>query len=137
MRRATRRPPAGRSRAALLLPVLLLGLLLATAAPASAHAVLRASDPADGTVLRTAPRHVTLRFSESVGLPADSFRIYGPGNHRVRTAPAGHAPGESGTARVTLPARLAPGTYTVAWRVVSADSHPVSGALTFSVGERT
>ncbi|MFF9021568.1 copper resistance CopC/CopD family protein [Streptomyces eurythermus] len=121
----------------LVLPVLLLGLLLAAAAPASAHTVLRAADPADGTVLRTAPRHVTLRFSESVGLPADSFRVYDPGNHRVRTAPADHAPGRSDTARVTLPARLAPGTYTVAWRVVSADSHPVSGALTFSVGERT
>ncbi|AKN68999.1 transport integral membrane protein [Streptomyces sp. PBH53] len=121
----------------MLLPALLLGLLLGTAAPASAHAVLRASDPADGTVLRTAPRQVTLTFTESVGLLTDSFRIYDPGNRRVRTGPAGHAPGRSDTARVSLPARLATGTYTVAWRVVSADSHPVSGALTFSVGKRT
>lgn len=29
---------------------------------------------------------------------------------------------------------LADGTYTVAWQAVSADSHPVSGAFTFSVG---
>ncbi|MFF8997866.1 copper resistance protein CopC [Streptomyces achromogenes] len=122
---------------AVLFPGLLLGLLLAAAAPASAHAVLRAADPADGAVLRGAPRHVTLGFSESVGLPAGSFRVYDPGNHRVRTTPAGHVPGRSDTVRVTLPARLARGTYTVAWRVVSADSHPVSGALTFSVGERT
>ncbi|MEU3410934.1 copper resistance protein CopC [Streptomyces sp. NPDC006658] len=122
---------------ALLLPVLLFGLLLAAAAPARAHAVPRASDPADGTVLRTAPRHVTLTFSEPVGLLTGSFRVYDPGNHRVRTAPAEHAPGRSDTARVTLPARLGRGTYTVAWRVVSADSHPVSGALTFSVGART
>ncbi|MFF9770094.1 copper resistance CopC/CopD family protein [Streptomyces sp. NPDC014636] len=121
----------------MLLPALVSGLLLGTAAPASAHAVLRATDPADGTVLRTAPRQVTLTFTESVGLLTDSFRIYDPGNHRVRTGPAGHAAGRSDTARVTLPARLATGTYTVAWRVVSADSHPVSGALTFSVGERT
>ncbi|MFI9245805.1 copper resistance CopC/CopD family protein [Streptomyces sp. NPDC053086] len=120
----------------MLLPALVSGLLLGTAAPASAHAVLRATDPADGTVLRSAPRQVTLTFTESVGLLTDSFRIYDPGNHRVRTGPAGHA-GRSDTARVTLPERLATGTYTVAWRVVSADSHPVSGALTFSVGERT
>jgi copper transport protein len=112
-------------------------LLLGTAAPASAHAVLRATDPADGTVLRTAPRQVTLTFSESVGLLTDSFRVYDPGNHRLRTGPAAHASGRADTAGVTLPARLATGTYTVAWRVVSADSHPVSGALTFSVGERT
>ncbi|MBL1107811.1 copper resistance protein CopC/CopD [Streptomyces sp. 5-8] len=121
----------------MLLPVLLSGLVLGAAAPASAHAVLRATDPADGTVLRTAPREVTLTFTESVGLLTDSFRIYDPDNHRLRTGPAGHASGRSDTARVTLPARLATGTYTVAWRVVSADSHPISGALTFSVRERT
>ncbi|GAB1336514.1 copper resistance protein CopC [Streptomyces sp. E-15] len=135
--RRTARPP----RAVLLLSALLFGLLpgllLGTAAPASAHAVPRATDPADGAVLRTAPRRVTLTFTESVGLLTGSFRIYDPHNHRVRTGPAGHAAGRSDTARVTLPARLATGTYTVAWRVVSADSHPVSGALTFSVGERT
>ncbi|MES4887143.1 copper resistance protein CopC [Streptomyces sp. NPDC096012] len=116
------------------------GLLLAlfgAAAPASAHAALRETDPADGTVLKTAPRHVTLTFTESVGLLTDSFRIYDPGNHRVRTGTADHAPGRSDTARVALPTKLARGTYTVAWRVVSADSHPVSGVLTFSVGART
>ncbi|AOR37240.1 transporter [Streptomyces fodineus] len=112
-------------------------VLLGTAAPASAHAALRTTDPPDGGVLRTAPRHVTLTFSESVGLLTDSFRVYDPHNHRLRTGPADHAPGRSDTARVPLPARLATGTYTVAWRVVSADSHPVSGALTFSVGKRT
>ncbi|MFI9250770.1 copper resistance protein CopC [Streptomyces sp. NPDC053069] len=115
----------------------LLFLLLVPAAPASAHAALRTSDPGDGSVVRTAPRHVTLTFTESVGLLTDSFRVYDPRNHRVRTGPAGHAPGRSDTARVSLPAHLATGTYTVAWRVVSADSHPVSGALTFSVGKRT
>ncbi|MFF7970370.1 copper resistance protein CopC [Streptomyces sp. NPDC007905] len=112
-------------------------LLLGTAAPASAHAALRETDPADGTVLRSAPRQVTLTFTESVGLLTDSFRVYDPENHRVRTGEADHAPGRSDTARASLPARLGTGTYTVAWRVVSADSHPVSGALTFSVGKRT
>ncbi|MFD8370242.1 copper resistance protein CopC [Streptomyces sp. NPDC059688] len=115
----------------------LLLVLLGAAAPATAHAALRESDPGDGTVLRTAPRHVTLTFTESVGLLTDSFRVYDPENHRLRTGTADHAPGRSDTARVPLPATLATGTYTVAWRVVSADSHPVSGALTFSVGKRT
>ncbi|WP_432020631.1 copper resistance protein CopC [Streptomyces sp. 1222.5] len=115
----------------------LLLVLLGAAVPATAHAALRESDPGDGTVLRTAPRHVTLTFTESVGLLTDSFRVYDPENHRLRTGTADHAPGRSDTARVPLPAKLATGTYTVAWRVVSADSHPVSGALTFSVGKRT
>ncbi|MFE1454505.1 copper resistance protein CopC [Streptomyces sp. NPDC058735] len=112
-------------------------LLLGGAGPASAHAALRSTDPGDGSVVQRAPRHVTLTFTESVGLLDDSFRVFGPDQRRVRTGEAAHADGRSDTARVGLPGKLARGTYTVAWRVVSADSHPVSGAFTFSVGERS
>ncbi|TGN74949.1 transporter [Streptomyces bauhiniae] len=115
----------------------LLLLVLGTASPASAHAALRATNPEDGTILQRAPRTLTLTYTESVGLLTDSFRVYDPENHRLRTGQADHAPGRADTVRVPLPARMAKGTYVVAWRVVSADSHPVSGALTFSVGERT
>ncbi|WP_437099601.1 copper resistance protein CopC [Streptomyces sp. enrichment culture] len=113
----------------------LLVLLLAGAAPAGAHAALRASDPEDGSVVRTAPTHITLTFTESVGLLEDSFRIYGPDNRRVHMEEPEHAAGAADTARAALPRDLDEGTYTVAWRVVSADSHPVSGAFTFSVGK--
>ncbi|MEU0249502.1 copper resistance protein CopC [Streptomyces sp. NPDC006235] len=112
-------------------------LLLAGAAPASAHAALRSTDPDDGSVVQQAPRHLTLTFTESVGLLDDSFRVFGPDQRRVHTGEAEHADGRSDTARVGLPGKLAQGTYTVAWRVVSADSHPVSGAFTFSVGKRS
>ncbi|WP_432099765.1 copper resistance CopC/CopD family protein [Streptomyces sp. WAC 04229] len=118
----------------MLLGAVLVLLLLGGAGPASAHAALTSADPGDGTVLQRAPGHVTLTFSESVGLRDDSFRVLDPGGHRVRTGEAGRADGRSDTARVGLPAELAEGTYTVAWRVVSADSHPISGAFTFSVG---
>ncbi|MFF0715529.1 copper resistance CopC/CopD family protein [Streptomyces bauhiniae] len=115
----------------------LLLLVLGTASPASAHAALRATNPEDGTILQRAPRTLTLTYTESVGLLTDSFRVYDPENHRLSTGQADHVPGRADTVRVPLPARMAKGTYVVAWRVVSADSHPVSGALTFSVGERT
>ncbi|WP_367326206.1 copper resistance CopC/CopD family protein [Streptomyces sp. HUAS ZL42] len=119
----------------MLLGTLLVLLLLGGAGQASAHAALRDSDPADGTVLKSAPRALTLTFTESVGLLDDSFRILDPDNRRVKTGEAQHPSGRSDTARVTLPAKLGTGTYVVAWRVVSADSHPVSGAFTFSVGK--
>ncbi|TDT28493.1 copper transport protein [Streptomyces sp. BK208] len=119
----------------MLLGALLVLLLLGGAGPASAHAALTSTDPGDGSVLRRAPARVTLTFSESVGLRDDSFRVLDPGGHRVRTGEGGHADGRSETARVTLPGELGEGTYTVAWRVVSADGHPVSGAFTFSVGK--
>ncbi|MFB7654074.1 MULTISPECIES: copper resistance protein CopC [unclassified Streptomyces] len=119
----------------MLLGAVLVLLLLGGAGPASAHAALDSTDPGDGTVLQRAPDAVTLTFSESVGLRDDSFRVLDPGGHRVRTGEAGRADGRSDTARVDLPAELGEGTYTVAWRVVSADSHPISGAFTFSVGQ--
>nr|WP_152893643.1 copper resistance protein CopC [Streptomyces adustus] len=120
-----------------LLGTVLVLLLFGGAGPASAHAALRATDPADGAVLKSAPRSLTLTFTESVSLLDDSFRVFDPRNHRVRTGEPQHAADRSDTARVTLPAKLGRGTFTVAWRVVSADSHPVSGAFTFSVGEPT
>ncbi|NKQ27080.1 copper resistance CopC/CopD family protein [Streptomyces galbus] len=118
----------------MLLGTFLLLLLLPGANPASAHAALRATDPADGSVVPTAPRSVTLTFTESVGLLDDSFRVLDPSGHRVATGDAEHAGGHADTARISLPTGLDRGTFTVAWRVVSADSHPVSGAFTFSVG---
>src|SRR5699024_1196114 len=54
----------------LLLP-LAAALLLGPAAPASAHATLIGTDPAEGAVLDTAPERVTFTFNESViGVPA-------------------------------------------------------------------
>ena len=119
----------------MLLGTLLVLFLLGGTGPASAHAALRATDPEDGSVLKSAPRDITLTFTEAVGLLEDSFRVLDPDGRRLRTGEPEHAQGGAETARVTLPAKLAAGTYTVAWRVVSADSHPVSGAFTFSVGK--
>lgn len=122
-------------RGLVLLGALLVLLVLGGAGPASAHAALESTDPEDGTVLKSAPRSITLTFTESVGLLDDSFRVLDPGNRRVDIGEAQHARGRSDTASVTLPENLAKGTYVVAWRVVSADSHPVGGAFTFSVGK--
>ncbi|WP_329265504.1 copper resistance CopC/CopD family protein [Streptomyces pseudovenezuelae] len=119
----------------MLLGTVLVLLLFGGAGAASAHAALRSTDPGDGTVLKSAPRDITLTFTESVGLLDDSFRVLAPDGKRLKVTDAGHGRGGSDTARVSLPAELAQGTYTVAWRVVSADSHPVSGAFTFSVGK--
>ncbi|MFG3147246.1 copper resistance CopC/CopD family protein [Streptomyces sp. M41(2017)] len=102
---------------------------------ASAHAALTGTDPQDGSVLKSEPRRVTLTFSESIGLLDDSFRVLTPENRRVHTGEPSHADDRSDTASVTLPRGLGTGTFTVAWRVVSADSHPVSGAFTFSIGK--
>ncbi|WP_405960884.1 copper resistance protein CopC [Streptomyces sp. NBC_00024] len=119
----------------MLLGAVLVLFLLGGVGTASAHAALKGSDPVDGSVLDAAPREVTLRFTESVSLLEDSIRVVDPENRAVDTGRPGRAGGRADTARVTLPTGLDDGTYTIAWRVVSADSHPISGALLFSIGE--
>lgn len=118
-----------------LLGAVLVLFLLGGAGTASAHAALKGSDPVDGSVLDAAPRDITLRFTESVSLLEDSIRVVDPENRAVDTGKPGRAGGRADTASVTLPTGLDDGTYTIAWRVVSADSHPISGALLFSIGE--
>ncbi|MFF3713260.1 copper resistance CopC/CopD family protein [Streptomyces phaeochromogenes] len=117
--------------------VALLGALfvLGGAGPVSAHSAVRETTPGEGTVLKSAPKQVTMTFTESVGITDDSLRVLSPENRRVNAGDTEHASGRSDTVRVPLDGGLADGTYTVAWRVVSADSHPISGAFTFSIGK--
>ncbi|MFE0626735.1 copper resistance CopC/CopD family protein [Streptomyces sp. NPDC058864] len=118
----------------LAVPLAVLGLLLGTAAPASAHAALVGSDPAQGSVVRTAPAQVRLTFSEGVLLSKDAIRVLGPDGRRAETGDANDGGRGNTTAAVALRPGLGNGTYTVAWKAVSADSHPVAGAFTFSIG---
>ncbi|MER7816024.1 copper resistance protein CopC, partial [Streptomyces sp. NPDC096153] len=121
----------------------LLRLLLITAAllgtvltgTANAHAALTGSNPKDGAVLAVAPKDVTLTFSEQVALGNDSIRVLDPKSKRVDTGRLKNlGAGDVVRYGVDLHSGLPDGTYTVAWQAVSADSHPIAGAFTFSVG---
>jgi copper transport protein len=109
--------------------------LLAGTGPASAHAVLISTDPVAGVVVAAAPATVSLTFGEPVVVAAGGVRVFGPDGAEVDN---GHAAalGRSTTVGVGLVRgdRQPQGTFTVSWRVISADSHPVAGAFTFSVG---
>ncbi|MFJ9061487.1 copper resistance CopC/CopD family protein [Streptomyces sp. NPDC102409] len=129
-----RRPHAAVAHLAALIS-LLFGLVLACASPASAHAALTGSDPQDGAVVATAPGEVTLTFSEQIAMSDDSIRVLDPSGKRADDgAPRDLTAGGAVRYGVQLHSGLPDGTYTVAWQAVSADSHPVSGAFTFSVG---
>ncbi|WP_031097725.1 MULTISPECIES: copper resistance CopC/CopD family protein [unclassified Streptomyces] len=123
---------APRVRILVLLFIAVTGALLAGAGPASAHAALTGSDPAQGVVADKAPTQVSLTFSEKVALNDDSLRVLDPKGKPVQTGSPANVSGT--TYAVRLKSGLGKGTYTVTYQVVSADSHPVAGAYTFSVG---
>ncbi|MQY35755.1 hypothetical protein SRB17_37470 [Streptomyces sp. RB17] len=122
----------GSLRTLVLLLLAAMGALLAGAGPASAHAALTGSDPAQGVVVKQAPSQVSLTFSEKVAMNDDSLRVLDPRGKPVQTGTPANVSGT--TYAVKLRSGLGKGTYTVTYQVVSADSHPVSGAYTFSIG---
>jgi copper transport protein len=111
-------------------------VLLAGATAAWAHATIVSTSPADGSIVPHAPAQVTATFDEPVGISPSSLEVFAPNGERVDTGGAKHGsvPAE---VVIALKSGLAKGTYTVGWAVVSADSHHVSGAFTFSIGARS
>ncbi|WP_341926127.1 copper resistance protein CopC [Nocardioides psychrotolerans] len=107
-----------------------LALLLVGAAPASAHATLVSSDPAEGEVVATVPDVVTFTFDEPVNLTADAVRVFDAAGDPVDSS----AEARDTVVTADLPDELDDGTYVVTWRAVSSDGHPISGSLTFSIG---
>lgn len=119
-------------RGVTLAAVLLAGLF--APAGAYAHAQLEWSSPERGAVLQRAPATVTFEFSEPVEGNFGAVRVYDARGNRVDRGASFH-PGNTGdklAARVR--AGLGNGSYTAIYRVVSADSHVVSGGSVFSVG---
>ncbi|WP_152354200.1 copper resistance CopC/CopD family protein [Brachybacterium subflavum] len=110
----------------------LLGLLLMLggAAPALAHAQLESSSPDDGTVLEHAPASATLTFDEHVRPIDGETRLTRPDG----TSTTLEAHSRDDDVLAALPSDLPDGSYVLTYRVVSADGHPVTGTLDFSVG---
>ncbi|WP_433346913.1 copper resistance CopC/CopD family protein [Microtetraspora malaysiensis] len=102
--------------------------------PAYAHAYLLETSPVDGEVLASPPAEVRLRFNEAVSFNQRSIQLLDVTAKKLAIGVPGHVDGKANTARVSLPTDLAEGTYVLAWRVTSADSHVVSGAFSFSIG---
>lgn len=116
-----------------MLAALLLGgaFVLTGAQTASAHAELLSTTPEDGAALDQAPAEAVLTFNEPVQLIDGSIRLF-PGDEDPLTLDA-HVNNTSVVA--PLPATLDDGAYALSYRVVSADGHPISGAITFTIGD--
>lgn len=103
--------------------------LLLTAGPASAHDAAESSSPADGATVATAPAKVSITFNNvPLGLGSE-----------VKVTDAGGADWADGKVEIVdnvasqkLREGAPAGKYTVVWRVVSSDSHPIEGTFAFT-----
>lgn len=119
------------ARRVLLILLVALGALLAPAGPAEAHAALLSATPAPGSVIGSSPTEIVVHFSEAVTPVDGRVQVLAPDGKRI----SGTATASGSTLRIPVRKPSHPlGTYLVSYRVISADTHPVGGALTFSVG---
>ena len=100
------------------------------AGTASAHSAVISSSPENAAQIATAPDRVTVTFNEALQEKFASLTVVGPdGNLWSKGDPS--VQGDS----VSVPLDgLGPvGEYTMAFRVTSADGHPVSGTRVFTL----
>jgi len=104
-------------------------LVLAFPAAASAHATLRSTTPHFGTEVQHTPGTIALHFDQHVKLLPGAVKVLDMRGHEF--ALGSTSVGTNVIARVRA---LPRGGYTVRWQGISADSHVVSGVWTFGVG---
>jgi len=113
----------------------LFGVLLFTAPSASAHATVVASDPVDGSRLKTAPTTVSVTFDQAITLNSEGYlRVVDQVGRRVDSGQPTHPNGVGSKIAVAVKSGLGDGTYTGSFRIISADGHPVAGSIRFVVG---
>ena len=114
--------------------ILLISLLLAALsnAAAHAHAFLDHASPLVGSTVASAPREVSLTFTQNLEAAFSSVQVTGPNGARVDQ---GKAQISGNTMRVGLKS-LAAGTYRVRWHALSVDTHKTEGSFAFTVGGR-
>ncbi|MFC3385114.1 copper resistance CopC/CopD family protein [Couchioplanes azureus] len=108
-----------------------LAVLVLPAAPVSAHAALVGATPEPGSVIGSPPAEIVVQFTEAVTPVTGRIQVLAPDGKRI----TGTVTASGSTLRIQVRRAAQPlGTYLVSYRVVSADSHPIGGAMTFSVG---
>ncbi len=97
----------------------------------SAHNTLLSSDPADGSSLTAAPTQISWTFKNTVPLDTMTVTLIDPTGARSDLSGSTHGPAGDTEVITPLPA-LQPGAFSVRWRLVGPDGHPITGSVAFT-----
>ncbi|WP_029987365.1 CopC domain-containing protein YobA [Serratia sp. H1w] len=100
---------------------------------ALAHAHLKVQTPAADATVSSAPKVLTLNFSEGIEPNFSGVKVTGPDNAVVKTGKLDLEPSNNTQINVPIEAELAAGKYQVSWHVVSVDGHKTKGQYSFTV----
>lgn len=128
---ATRKVPGVRNAVAVIVAFVMAVLLSVSlsATPASAHDELAGSNPEDGATVAQVPDQIELTFSNVPSAIGSQVQVldsanedWAEGDVQITDTVASQA------VRSGAPA----GQYTVNWRIVSSDAHPIEGSFAFT-----
>src|SRR3954469_17674987 len=110
-------------------------LVLGSARGVGAHSNYERSDPPANAVVAQAPNQVRVWFSEEPETRLSELQIMDASRRRVDRSDMTAVPGDPRALMIDVQDNLAPGTYTVVWKTLSAvDGHTARGAFPFTVG---
>jgi methionine-rich copper-binding protein CopC len=102
------------------------------AGAAGAHPHIKTTTPAANAVVAS-PREISMSFNEPLVAAFSGLELTDKAGHAVSLSTAVLDDHDKGRLVAEVKAPLAPGTYTVKWHAVAADTHHVSGAYSFQV----
>ena len=109
-----------------------LALLVLSAASASAHAFLDRAEPRVGSKVKSPPRELRLYFTQNLEAAFSAAKVTNEAGTQVDKGDSRVDESDRSMLRLSL-GSLEPGTYVVAWRVLSVDTHVTEGDFKFHV----
>lgn len=109
--------------------------LIGLAGEGAAHDALRRSVPANGALLDEAPRELRLTFTRAIDPALARVELIDADGGAVDVAPPAADADAPSVLVVAVTGPLRAGAYTVRWRIVGSDGHPVQGTFGFEIAE--
>jgi len=118
----------------------MLSALLGISTSAFAHAHLKTAEPAVNSTVDTAPKSLSLHFTEGVDAHFSGVEVSGPVMPGMANMAAPVVaqkielnPADNTNVTVPLPAHLAAGQYQVKWHALATDGHKTNGDYTITI----
>lgn len=102
---------------------------------ASAHAYIVKSNPAENEALKKAPAVVQIEFDEDIQVSSfNTLYVRDTSGKRVDLKDANIDKKNKKLLEAGLKENLKNGLYSIQWKVISADGHPIQGVIPFRIG---
>jgi copper transport protein len=110
-------------------------MLFALPRMSSAHAYIVKSNPSENQTMSESPNKVTIEFDEIIQATFYSIQVFNMKGIQVSNGNGKINPNNTKILETNIKKELPKGIYSIKWRVVSSDGHPIDGVIPFQIGD--